>query len=44
MKDPRYDIEFQGNKEFWDFTLKKDLILFKEGNNKDFGLRKSIRK
>lgn len=40
---PRYDIEFQGNKEFWDLTLKKDLILFKEGNNKDFGLRKSIR-
>ena len=40
---PRYNIEFQGNKEFWDLTLKKDLILFKEGNNKDFGLRKSIR-
>ncbi|MBW2739458.1 MAG: outer membrane protein assembly factor BamA, partial [Deltaproteobacteria bacterium] len=40
---PRYDIEFQGNKEFWDFTLKKDLILFKDGNNKDFGLKKSIR-
>ena len=41
---PRYDIEFQGNKAFWDFTLKKDLILFKEGNKKDLGLRKSIRK
>jgi len=40
---PRYDIEFQGNEEFWDLTLKKDLILFKEGNNKDFGLNKSIR-
>ncbi|OEU63408.1 MAG: outer membrane protein assembly factor BamA, partial [Desulfobacterales bacterium S5133MH16] len=40
---PRYDIEFQENKEFWDLTLKKDLILFKEGNNKDFGLKKSIR-
>ena len=40
---PRYDIEFQGNKEFWDVTLKKDLTLFKEGNKKDFGLRKSIR-
>ncbi len=39
---PRYHIEFQGNKEFWDLTLKKDLILFKEGNNKDFALRKSI--
>ena len=41
---PRYDIEFQGNKKFWDVTLKKDLTLFKEGNKKDFGLRKSIRK
>jgi outer membrane protein insertion porin family len=41
---PRYDIEFEGNKAFWDFRLKKDLILFKEGNKRDFGLRKSIRK
>jgi outer membrane protein insertion porin family len=41
---PRYDIQFQGNKAFWDFTLKKDLILFKEGNKKDLGLRKSFRK
>ena len=41
---PRYDIEFEGNKAFWNFTLKKDLILFKEGNKRDFGLKKSIRK
>jgi outer membrane protein insertion porin family len=41
---PRYDIEFEGNKAFWDFTLKKDLILLKEGNKRDFGLKKSIRK
>ena len=40
---PRYDIEFEGNKAFWNFTLKKDLILFKEGNKRDFGLKKSIR-
>ena len=40
---PRYDIQFQGNRAFWDFTLKKDLILFKEGNKEDLGLRKSIR-
>jgi outer membrane protein insertion porin family len=40
---PRYTIEFQGNKEFWDLTLKKDLILFKEGNDNDFSLKKSIR-
>ena len=40
---PRYDIEFEGNKAFWNFTLKKDLVLFKEGNERDFGLKKSIR-
>ncbi|MBW2603095.1 MAG: outer membrane protein assembly factor BamA [Deltaproteobacteria bacterium] len=40
---PGYGIEFEGNTEFWNFTLKKDLILFKEGNKNDFGLRKSIR-
>ncbi len=41
---PRYDIEFEGNKAFWNFTLNKDLVLFKEGNERDFGLKKSIRK
>jgi len=41
---PRYDIEFKGNKEFWDVTLKKDLTLLKESNKKDFSLKKSIRK
>jgi len=41
---PRYDIEFEGNKAFWEFWLRKDLILFKEGNKRDFGLKKSIRK
>jgi outer membrane protein insertion porin family len=40
---PRYDIEFQGNAEFWDVTLKKDLILFKEGNKNEFGIKKSMR-
>ena len=40
---PRYDIDFQGNTEFWDVMLKKDLVLFKEGNDNDFGLNKSIR-
>jgi outer membrane protein insertion porin family len=41
---PRYDIEFEGNKAFWEFWLRKDLILFNEGNKRDFGLKKSIRK
>ena len=41
---PRYHIDFLGNKRFWDLTLKKDLIIFKEGNKKDIGLRRSARK
>ena len=40
---PRYNIEFQGNETFWDFRLRRDLVLFKEGNKRDFGLKKSIR-
>ncbi len=40
----RYDIEFEGNTEFWNFRLKNDLILLKEGNKRDFGLKKTIRK
>ena len=39
----RYDIEFHGNTAFSDYQLKKDLILFKQGNEKDLGLNKSIR-
>ncbi len=40
----QYDIEFDGNKEFWDITLKKDVTnLFKEGNKNDFGIKKSVR-
>jgi len=41
---PRYAIEFVGNSKFWDWTLKEDLILFKEGNRKDLGIRRSIRR
>ncbi|MFP3981090.1 MAG: outer membrane protein assembly factor BamA [Desulfobacterales bacterium] len=40
---PRYRVSFKGNAAFWDFTLKKDLVLFTEGNKNGFGLRKSIR-
>ena len=40
---PRYDIGFEGNTAIWNFWLRKDLILFKEGNKRDFGLKKSIR-
>ncbi|QTA82666.1 Outer membrane protein assembly complex factor [Desulfonema limicola] len=40
---PKYKIEFEGNEEFWDFTLKKDLVLAQRGNKNNLGLRKSIR-
>jgi len=39
----RYDVEFDGNEEFWDLTLEDDLIIFKEGNKNDFGIKKSVR-
>lgn len=41
---PKYDIRFQGNTAFSRRTLKKDLVLYKEGNHRDLGLRRSIRK
>ncbi len=41
---PLYDITFSGNHEFWDLTLKKDLVLFQKGNRNDLGLRQSLRK
>ena len=40
---PRYDIDFEGNKEFWGMTLKKDLVFAEKGNKGDLGLRRSIR-
>ncbi len=40
----RYEVEFIGNAEFWDYTLKKDLVMFQEGNRGDLGLKKSVRK
>ena len=44
QEGPRYYIVFEGNDNFWDLTLKQDLVLFKEGNKNDFGLRKSVQK
>ncbi len=40
----KYDISFQGNKRFLDFTLKKEMAhLFKTGNKNNFGVRKALR-
>lgn len=40
---PKYEIRFIGNSEFWDRTLRNRLALFKEGNVRGSGIRKSIR-
>ncbi|OQY52890.1 MAG: outer membrane protein assembly factor BamA [Desulfobacteraceae bacterium 4572_89] len=40
---PRYRISFSGNHQFWDHTLKKDLIFFTKGNTNDFELKKSLK-
>ncbi|MEN8211234.1 MAG: outer membrane protein assembly factor BamA [Thermodesulfobacteriota bacterium] len=41
---PEYKISFQGNENFWDYTLKKEIAFAKHGNKKSSGIRKSIRK
>jgi len=41
---PKYKIFFHGNRDFIDFTLMKEVVLFKEGTIGGLGLRKSIRK
>ena len=40
---PRSTVDLVGNEEFWDRTLKKDLVLFSGGNHNNVGIRKSIR-
>lgn len=40
---PCYKVDFQGNEEFWKFTLKKDLTFFDQGDQQGAGLRKSLR-
>ena len=42
QEGPRYEISFEGNQEFWDLTLNKDLVVFTEGNRHNSGVRKSI--
>ena len=43
FEGPRYKIVFNGNDEFWNFTLKKDVVFFTKGNRRGLGLRRSIR-
>ncbi len=41
---PRYDVVFDGNTAFWDYTLKKNLVLFDKGNPHGRGVAKSLTK
>lgn len=38
---PLYDIDFRGNQEFWNMTLKKEVVFEKDGNKYNLGVRKS---
>lgn len=40
---PKYEVSITGNEEFWDRTLKKRLVIFREGNVRGTGLRRSVR-
>lgn len=40
---PEYQISFEGNERFWDYTLNKEMTLSKDGNKNNFALRKSVR-
>jgi len=41
---PQYKIVFDGNHAFWDYTLKQEMTLSRDGNKNNFALRKSVRK
>ena len=43
QEGPKYRLSISGNKEFWTYTLKKELTLSKKGNANDFGLKKSVK-
>jgi outer membrane protein insertion porin family len=40
---PLYKVSFSGNKEFRNYTLKKDITIWTKGNRNDFGLKRSIK-
>jgi len=40
---PRYEVRFEGNKAFSDAKLRKQNAMFKSGNVRDAGLRKTVR-
>jgi outer membrane protein insertion porin family len=38
----RYTVTFEGNQRFWNWTLKKDVVIFSDGNRNNIGVRKSV--
>ncbi len=40
----RYAVAFEGNRRFWNLTLKKDVAIFTDGNRSNIGVRKSVQK
>ncbi|RJP79063.1 MAG: outer membrane protein assembly factor BamA [Desulfobacteraceae bacterium] len=40
---PLYEIGFKGNDQFWDWTLRDDLQVFREGAANDYWVRKTAR-
>ncbi|MBC2710860.1 MAG: hypothetical protein HGJ94_07650 [Desulfosarcina sp.] len=38
----RYTVVFEGNRRFWNLTLKKDVVIFTDGNRSNIGVRKSV--
>jgi len=43
IEGPRYRVEFKGNTHFRDRTLRKEVVLFVEGDLEGRGVRKSVR-
>jgi outer membrane protein insertion porin family len=41
QEGPRYTVDFVGNRRFWNLTLKKDVVIFRDGNRSNIGVRKS---
>ena len=42
QEGPRYTVVFDGNRNFWDLTLDKDVVIFTKGNRYNIGVRRSI--
>lgn len=43
QEGPQYQIAFEGNERFYDYTLNKEMTLSREGNKNGFALKKSVR-